>query len=383
MSDRRFIEIVKFIKNLYGNAEFIPLHTPRFIGNEKKYVIDTIDSTMVSSVGGYVNAFEDHVKQFTGAKYAIAMSNGTVALQIALQLVGVKHGDEVLTQALTFVATANAIVHAGGTPVFIDSDVETMGMSPDSLDEFLNSNTVMREDGCYNAVTKKKISACLPMHTFGHPIKIERIKTLCDQFKIALIEDAAESLGSWNNGKHTGLSGTLGTLSFNGNKIVTTGGGGMIITDDEFVGKRAKHITTTAKISHPYEFFHDEVGYNFRLPNINAALGCAQMESLPGFLDSKRELASLYHDFFESQGVPFFTERKGTKVNYWLNCIILEGRKERNDFLEFTNSSGVMTRPIWTLMNKLPMYCRCQSTTLEKAHWLEDRVVNLPSSPRV
>ncbi|MFA6456846.1 MAG: LegC family aminotransferase, partial [Bacteroidota bacterium] len=362
MSDNRFSEITDFIKNLYGNPEFVPLHAPKFIGNEKKYVLDTIDSTMVSSVGAYVNEFEEKVKSFTGARFAIATSNGTVALQIALHISGVTHGDEVLTQALTFVATANAIVHAGGVPVFIDSDKETMGMSPDSLEEFLQQHTVQKDGSCFNTTTGKRIAACVPMHTFGHPVKIEKIQFLCEKHHIPLVEDAAESLGSWNNGKHTGLFGKIGTLSFNGNKTVTTGGGGMIITDDEHVGKRAKHITTTAKLPHAYEFFHDEVGYNFRLPNINAALGCAQMEVLPKFLESKRELAFLYKNFFEARGIRFWWEREGTKVNYWLNSIVLENRAERDEFLKFSNDKGVMTRPIWTLMNKLPMYQQAQKT---------------------
>jgi aminotransferase in exopolysaccharide biosynthesis len=383
MSDSLFNEIVVFIKNLYGNPEYVSLHAPRFIGNEKKYVIDTIDSTMVSSVGDYVNRFEDTIKQFTGAKYAVATSNGTVALQVALYLSGVNYGDEVLTQALTFVATSNAIIHAGGIPIFIDCDRETMGMSPDSLEEFLSTKTIIKEDYCLNATTKRRIAACVPMHTFGHPVKIEKIKDLCGKYKISLIEDAAESLGSWNDGIHTGRFGVFGTLSFNGNKTVTTGGGGMVITDDEKLGKRAKHITTTAKIPHTYEYFHDEVGYNFRLPNINAALGCAQMESLPKFLKAKREIASLYKQFFDSKGIQFFTERIGTEVNYWLNCIVLRDREERDQFLRFTNSCGVMTRPIWTLMNKLPMYQYCQKTSLENSIWLEDRVVNIPSSARV
>ncbi len=382
MSDPRFTLIVDFIKRLYGNPEFVPLHAPMFKGNEKKYVIDTIDSTMVSSVGSYVNTFEDYVRQFTGARYAIATTNGTVALQTSLYLAGVMHGDEVITQALTFVATANAIVHAGGIPVFVDSDKDTMGMSPDSLEEFLSGMTIQKEEGCYNATTKRKIAACVPMHTFGHPVRIEKIRTLCESCKIALIEDAAESLGSWNSGTHTGRFGIMGTLSFNGNKTVTTGGGGMILTDDEQLGKRAKHITTTAKIPHPYEFVHDEVGYNFRLPNINAALGCAQMENLQKFLENKRELAFEYQKFFESLDIEFVKERGGTTSNYWLNCIILKDRKERDRFLEFTNGHGVMTRPIWMLMNRLPMYNDCQATSLDLAQWLEDRVVNIPSSVR-
>ena len=360
--------------------EVIPLHAPVFSGNERRYVMDTLDSTMVSSVGKYVDQFEEAVKKFTGAKSAVATSNGTVALQIAMYLADVKHGDEVLTQALTFVATANAIVHAGGTPVFIDSDKETMGMSPDSLEEFLHSHTVQKKDGCHNKTTGRRIVACVPMHTFGHPVKIERIKELCAEHNLVLIEDAAESLGSWNKGTHTGLFGKMGTLSFNGNKTVTTGGGGMIITDDEQIGKRAKHITTTAKIPHAYEFIHDEVGFNFRLPNINAALGCAQMENLPMFLANKRTLASEYQTFFESMDVEFVKERSGTTANFWLNCIVLKDREERDRFLKFTNGQGVMTRPIWTLMNKLPMYSQCQCSSLRTAQWLEDRVVNIPSS---
>lgn len=382
MSNHRFQDVVDFIKHLYGDSEFVPLHTPIFYGNERKYVLDTIDTTMVSSVGAYVNLFEEKVKEFTGAQYAIATSNGTVALQIALILSGVKREDEVLTQALTFVATANAIVHAGGTPVFIDSDIETMGMSPDSLEEFLRLSTVRKDDGCYNVLTGKKIAACVPMHAFGHPVKIEKIKSLCEFYDIPLVEDAAESLGSWCNGKHTGLFGVVGTLSFNGNKTVTTGGGGMILTDNEKFGKRAKHITTTAKLPHPYEFFHDEVGFNFRLPNINAALGCAQMEVLGDLLELKRELAVLYKEFFDSRGIRFWSERQGTKVNYWLNAIVLENRSERDAFLQFTNSKGVMTRPVWTLMNKLPMYKDAQTMRLENAQWLEDRIVNIPSSAR-
>jgi perosamine synthetase len=383
MSDPRFLEIVDFIKQLFGPSEVIPLHEPRFIGNEKKYVLETIDSTMVSTAGKYVDLFEERVKDFTGARYSVATSNGTVALQIALNISGVQYGDEVLTQPLTFVATANAIVHAGGTPVFIDCDKDTMGMSAESLELFLSTQTIQKEDGCYNVATKKKISACVPMHTFGHPVKIENIKSLCDAHNILLIEDAAESLGSWSNGKHTGLFGKAGIVSFNGNKTITTGGGGMIITDNEKLWKRAKHLTTTAKVPHAYEYFHDEVGYNFRLPNINAALGCAQIENMPKYLESKRELALLYKNFFDSMNIRFWMERAGTKVNYWLNSIVLENRKERDEILELTNNHGIMTRPIWTLLDKLPMYQQCQKTNLTNAQWLEDRVVNIPSSVRV
>lgn len=383
MSEAFFRRTVDFVRNVFGGEGTIPLHAPRFSGNERAYVADTIESTMVSSVGAYVTSFEDRVREFTGAKYAVATSNGTVALQVALQLVGVSHQDEVLAPALSFVATANAVVHAGGVPVFIDSERETLGISPDALLAFLERSAERRADGCYDRQTGRRIAACVPMHTFGHPVRIERIVDVCRTYGIPVVEDAAESLGSWNHGRHTGLFGTVGTLSFNGNKTVTTGGGGMIITDDASIGARAKHITTTAKRPHPYEFFHDEVGYNFRLPNLNAALGCAQMERLPDFIASKRELARMYRDFFADEGVPFVTERDGTTVNYWLNCIVLKDRAERDAFLTYTNAHGVMTRPIWTLMNKLPMYASNPAGDLSVAQWLEDRVVNLPSSARV
>jgi len=382
MSDSVIKEIINFIRKWYKTDSVVPLHAPLFIGNEKKYVIDSIDSTFVSSAGKYVDQFEDMVKNFTGASAAVATVNGTVALQVALYLCGVKHNDEVITQALTFVATANAITHTGAVPVFIDSDRSTMGMSPDKLEEFLRTQTFQREGQCYNKISHRQISACVPMHTFGHPVDIVKIKTVCDEFHITLVEDAAESLGSYVGATHTGLFGTLGTLSFNGNKTITTGGGGMIITNDAKLAKRAKHITTTAKVPHTWEFVHDEVGFNFRLPNLNSALGCAQMESLPKFLENKRELALEYQKFFNLIDIEFIKERQGTTSNFWLNCIVLKDREERDHFLKYTNYNGVMTRPIWTLMNKLPMYRNCQATTLEIAQWFEDRVVNIPSSPR-
>ena len=383
MSESELKTIVHFIRQWYNTEMDIPLHAPLFVGNEKKYVIETIDSSFVSSVGKYVDRFEEMMKEFTGSAAAIATSNGTVALQVALQLCGVRYNDEVLTQALTFVATANAITHSGAIPVFIDSSRSTMGMSAEVLEKFLQEQTFQKEGHCYNKKTDRRISACVPMHTFGQPVDILKIKTICDEFNIILIEDAAESLGSTVGGIHTGLFGKLGTLSFNGNKTITTGGGGMIITNDVALAKRAKHITTTAKVPHAWDFFHDEVGFNFRLPNLNAALGCAQMENLPKFLENKRSLALAYQKFFESINVEFVKEREGTVSNNWLNSIILKNREERDQFLTYTNSHGVMTRPIWTLMNKLPMYQHCQSSSLETAHWLEDRVVNIPSTPRL
>ena len=376
--------IIKFIRNIYNTDGQIPLHEPRFIGNEKKYLNECIDSTYVSYLGEFVERFENMVKEFTGAQHAIATANGTLALHAALKLTGVEPGDEVLTQALTFVATANAISHCGAKPVFIDNEKENLGMSTEKLEEFLESEAVMKNDGyCYNKKTNRKILACVPMHVFGHPVKIDRITNICKRHNIIVIEDSAESLGSFYKNKHTGTFGKIGILSFNGNKIITTGGGGMIITDDEVFAKQAKHILTTAKVPHKWEFIHDEVGYNYRMPNVNAAIGCAQMENLPVFLENKRGLAREYKDFFEEMGIEFFSEKDGCRSNYWLNAIVLKDRAQRDEFLEYCHNNGVMARPVWTLMNKLPMYSNCQTIGLEDAQWLEDRVVNIPSSVRV
>jgi len=377
-------EIVGFIKKQFPGYDFIPLHEPRFIGNEKKYVIDCIDSTFVSSVGKYVDLFEQMVAEYTGSRYAIAAVNGTVALHTALLLAGVQKNDEVLTQAITFIATANAISYCGAEPVFLDSDRRSLGLSPEALKGFLSEHCYRREDGnTYNKKTEKRIAACVPVHVFGHPVQIDRIKAICERHNIVLLEDAAESVGSFVNGKHTGTSGRFGILSFNGNKIITTGGGGIILTDDEKSRKKARHLTTTAKVAHPWEYIHDEIGFNFRLTNISAALGCAQMETLPRFVENKRELASIYKDFFDSMDIPFVSEPDGCRSNYWLNTIILDNRKERDAFLEYSNNHGVMSRPIWALMPKLTMYSHCQTDALKNARWLEDRVVNIPSSVRV
>lgn len=374
-------EFVKLVKNIYNTEAFIPLHEPRFIGNEKKYLNECLDSTFVSSVGKFVTQFEELVAEYTGAKYAVACVNGTAALHVALLLSGVGAEDEVLTQPLTFIATANAISYTGAKPIFIDVDKSTMGMSPASLKEFLANHAEIKKQGTYNKLTGKRIKACIPMHTFGHPCKIDEIKEICANYKIELIEDAAESLGSYYKGKHTGSFGKFGTLSFNGNKTITCGGGGMLLTDDEEMAKKAKHITTTAKVPHKWEYVHDVVGYNYRLTNLAAALGCAQMEMLPKFIENKRTLAKQYAAFFENvENIEFITENNETQSNYWLNAVILENREERNKFLECTNDNGVMTRPIWTLMNKLEMFKECQCTDLSNAEWLEDRVVNIPSS---
>ena len=372
--------IVDFIKKTFNTQEFIPLHEPRFIGNEKKYLNDCIDSTFVSSVGKYVDTFEKEFAKKVGSKYAIATVNGTAALHISLILADVKKDDEVITQPLTFIATCNAISYIGAKSIFVDVDLDTMGLSPSSLLSFLETNCEIQDSKCINKTTGKTIKACVPMHTFGHSCKIDEIKDICDTWSIALVEDAAESLGSYYKDKHTGTFGKVGAFSFNGNKIITSGGGGVIVTDDEVLAKRAKHITTTAKIPHPFEYVHDEIGYNYRLPNLNAALLVAQLEQLDKFLDSKTELASLYEEFFKSQDIEFIKQPQNSKSNYWLQAVLLKDKKQRDEFLEFTNKNGVMTRPIWKLMNELEMFKECQKTTLENAKYLEERVVNIPSS---
>ncbi|HIP30360.1 MAG TPA: LegC family aminotransferase [Sulfurospirillum arcachonense] len=378
-----FETTVKFIQETYQTKAFLPLHEPVFFGNEKKYLNECIDSTFVSSVGKFVDQFEQMVAEYTGAKYAIATVNGTAALHIALKLVGTDEKSEVITQPLTFIATCNAISYCHAKPVFVDVDKDTMGLSPKSLKSFLETESIQKDGLCYNKTTGKKITAIVPMHTFGHPCKIDEIAAICNEYNIALVEDAAESLGSYYKGQHAGTFGKLAAFSFNGNKTITTGGGGMIITDDEALAKYAKHLTTTSKVPHPYEYTHDEIGYNYRLPNLNAALGCAQMEILDTILSNKRALASQYIDFFSKNNMSFVHELPNTKANYWLNAIILKDKKERDVFLKETNDRGVMTRPIWALMNKLDMFKECQSTDLSNALWLEERVVNIPSGVRL
>ena len=377
-----FNTILDFIKNQYKGLDFIPLHSPKFGGNEKKYLLDTIDSTFVSSVGAYVDLFESMMSKITNTQRSVAVVNGTAGIQVALRLAGVKQDDEVLTQALTFVATANAIMYNHAFPVFLDVDIDTMGLSPKSVDNFLNEFGDLREDGCYNKKTGRKISACIPMHTFGFPVHLDELIHVCNQWKIPVIEDAAESLGSEYKGRHTGSFGSMGVFSFNGNKIVTSGGGGCIVTNDIDTGIRGKHLTTTAKVPHPYEYVHDELGYNFRMPNLNAALACAQLEQLSSFLENKRKTALQYETFFKSMGIRFRTETPQTKANYWLMCIELENKVERDQFLKHTNDNHVMTRPIWKLMNTLTMYNQFQRDDLSNSKWLVDRIVNIPSSVR-
>ncbi len=376
--------ITDFIKHTYNTPPPINLHEPRFIGNEKKYLAECIDSTFVSYVGAFVTSFEDSVKAFTGSKYAVAMTNGTLALHLALRVCGVLPEDEVITQALTFVATANAISYIGAHPIFLDSDLDTLGLSPEKLLTFLKNETQKKEDGnTYNKKTGRRISACVPVHVFGHPARIADIVRICADYNLVVVEDAAESLGSFYQSQHTGTFGLASVLSFNGNKTITTGGGGMLLTNDEMIATSAKHLSTTAKIPHPWAFEHDEIGYNYRMPNLNAAVGCAQMETLDLFLSKKREQAERYATFFAQIGVDFIVEPKDSRSNYWLNTIMLNDRTERDAFLAYSHSQGVMTRPVWRLMSQLPMYKDALCGDLEQAEHLEARLVNLPSSVRV
>lgn len=373
--------IIDKIRALYNREEgFIPLHAPVFKGNEKKYLEECIDSTYVSSVGKFVDLFEVKMAEYTGSRQAVVCVNGTNALHMALRLVGVEQFDEVITQPLTFIATANAISYCYAEPLFIDVDRNTLGLSPDALETFLSSETVMKSNGCFNKTTGKRIKACVPMHTFGHPCRIDEIALICEKYKIELVEDAAESIGSYFKEKHTGTFGKIGVLSFNGNKTITTGGGGMMLFNDEALAQKAKHLTTQAKVPHPWNFVHDEIGYNYRMPNINAALGVAQLEKLDFYLERKRLLAKAYKSFFQYDSVSFFSEPVNCLSNYWLNVIIFESVNERDNFLKESNSQGVMTRPVWCLMNRLKMFENCQKGSLRNSEWLEKRIVNIPSS---
>lgn len=375
-----FDSLIRFVRDQYRTDEFIPLHAPVFRGRERELVLDTIDSTFVSSVGAYVDRFERDMAAFTASRRAVAVMNGTAALHIALKLADVVPGDLVVTQSLTFVATCNAIAYCGAEPLFVDVDRHTLGLSPTALDAWLSEHALIDDRGdCRTRVEHRRIRACLPMHTFGHPVELDALIAVCERWHLILIEDAAESLGSYYKGRHTGNFGKIGVLSFNGNKIMTTGGGGMLLTD-EATGKRAKHLTTTAKIPHPYEFVHDEVGYNYRMPNLNAALGCAQLEQLSTFLESKRALAQRYIAFFEDSDLQPIVEPEHCRSNYWLNGVICETPAQRDALLKATNDAGVMTRPIWALINRMPAYTSTMCGPLDNANWLEARVVNLPSS---
>lgn len=376
--------VIKFIRQTFNEPEsFIPLHAPCFLGKEKEYLCECIDSTYVSSVGKFVDRFEVMVAEYTSSKKAVVCVNGTNALHLALELVGIRCNDEVITQSLTFIATANAISYCRAHPVFIDVDRDTMGLSPDKMREWLIANANVINNECFNKTTRRRIKACVPMHTFGHPVHLEELVELCNEYHIELIEDAAESLGSFYKGKHTGTFGKIGILSFNGNKTITTGGGGMLLFQDEELANYAKYLSTQAKVPHRWEFVHDHIGYNYRMPNINAALGCAQMESIDNILANKRETAMKYKEFFKTiENTTFFDEPENCQSNFWLNTILLENKKEQERFLEYSNDHQVMTRPIWCLMNKLPMFSSCQADDLENTLWFEDRVVNIPSSVR-
>lgn len=379
--EAKYAKIVDFIRETFHKpAGFIALHEPLFVGNEKQYIEECLDSTFVSSVGKFVDRFEEDMARFTGAKKAVVCVNGTNALHLALKLAGVKQNDEVITQPLTFIATANAISYCGAHPVFVDIDKDTLGLSPNALELFLSQHTEQKTDGCYNKTTNRKIAAIVPMHTFGHPCRIDEIAEICQQYKIELVEDAAESLGSYFKGQHTGTFGKIGVLSFNGNKIITTGGGGMLLFNDEELAAKAKHLTTQAKVPHSWEFVHDEIGYNYRMPNINAALGVAQLEQIESYLNAKRKLAETYEKFFAHTEIQFIPEPENSCSNYWLNCILLSNRNERDVFLKYTNEHGIMTRPVWELMNRLPMFQNAQCGDLSNAEWIADRLVNISSS---
>ena len=376
----KFDSTIKHIKNSFGNKEFTPLHEPVFFGNEKKYLLNCIDSTFVSSVGEYVNLFEFGMAKLTNTKRSVAVVNGTSALQVSLRLAGVKSGDEVITQALTFVATANAVSYLNAQPIFIDVDIDTMGLSPQALLSFLDEYGELRENGTYNKKSGKKISACMPMHTFGFMCRIDEIVSICTKWKIPVVEDAAEALGSTYKEKSAGSYGLINAFSFNGNKVITAGGGGAITTNDNDLAIAAKHLTTTAKVDHPWEYIHNEVAYNYRMPNLNAALVCAQLENLKEIKKRKKRLYGEYQSFFFKMGLQLVGVPDDTDWNYWLISLMLENKKDRDLFLKETNKNNVMTRPIWTLIHKLPMYKYCQRDRQSNAEFLEERIVNIPSS---
>ena len=376
-------QIMEAIREVVGPGQ-VALHEPSFNGNEWLYLKECLDSNYVSSSGKFVDQFELSLAQYTGAKYAISVVNGTAALQIALKLAGVNSGEEVLLPALTFVATANAISYLGAIPHFVDSEERSLGIDVLKLREYLSANTEEQSGLCVNKSTNRVIRALVPMHTFGHPSDLEQLLSIARDFNLVLIEDAAESLGSFYKGQHTGTFGLLGSLSFNGNKTITTGGGGAILTNDETLARRAKHLTTTAKISHKWEFDHDEIGYNYRMPNINAALGCAQIEKLPEKVIAKRELFKRYKEEFKLiSGASIFEESSNCQSNYWLQTLLLEddSLRLRDSVLDASNNVGIMTRPAWKLISNLAPYGNSPAMSLEGANSLYRRAINLPSSP--
>jgi hypothetical protein len=373
--------IVEFVRDVYQTNEFIPLHAPTFDGNEKQYVLETIESTFVSSVGKFVDDFEHKIESYTGTTKAVATVNGTAALHAALYMAGVQCGDLVITQALTFVATCNALYHMGAEPIFVDVSPVSLGLCPKAVDAYLTEFAELTEHGCIHKQTRQPIRAVVPMHTFGHPVELDELVAVCQKWQLALVEDAAESLGSFYKGQHTGTIGDFGAVSFNGNKIITTGGGGMVLCKNAEQGARTKHVTTTAKVPHPFEFYHDEPGFNYRMPNLNAALGCAQMEVLEQYLAQKRDLAGSYQDLFRGTDFQFVVEPEYAQSNYWLNAIICPDVETREAVLKQTNDAGVMTRPIWQLMHRLPMFANVMRGDLTQSEFIEAHLVNLPSSP--
>ena len=374
--------LINFIRDVFNTNDNIPLHTPFFGGNEKNNITETIDSTFVSSVGSYVDAFESELAAFCQAPYSVAVVNGTAALQTALYLAGDRANDIVITQSLTFVATCNAIHWLGGEAAFVDVSMKTLGMCPNSLSTFLSTHCDYLDGQCIYKKTEQVVKAVVPMHTFGHPAEIDALAKICETWGIALVEDSAESLGSTFKGKSLGTFGQYGALSFNGNKIITTGGGGAILCKSEMAYKKIKHFTTTAKVPHRFEFFHDEVACNFRMPNLNAALGCAQLAQLQKFITNKRELASIYEDFLSEGPYTFVKEPEGCVSNYWLNAVICKDESQRDLLLSSSNDAGIMLRPVWTPMHLLPMYAKSIRGPLDNTEWLAKRLVNLPSSVR-
>lgn len=375
--------IVAALRTVAGDRPVV-LHEPEFAGREWAYVKECLDTGWVSSVGKFVDRFEHDLAAWTGARHAVAVVNGTAGLQVALQVSGVRPGDEVFVPALSFVATANAVMHAGAVPHFVDSSHETLGLCPHALRDYLRDIAVRRDGASVNRHTGHRLGAIVPMHAFGHPVDLPALLAVGDEFGLPVVEDAAESLGSRLGGRHTGTFGRCGVFSFNGNKVITTGGGGAIVTDDPALARHAKHLTTTAKLPHRWAFRHDEVAYNYRLPNINAALGCAQLEQLDGFLRRKRALADRYADAFAGvAGVTLFRERAGTTANYWLQTLLLDtaAREQRDAVLAATNDANLMTRPVWELLQTLPMYAQCPSMPLDTASDLAARIINIPSSP--
>lgn len=373
--------LVEFVRDTYQTNEFIPLHAPTFDGNEKVYVTETIESTFVSSVGKFVDEFEQKIEAYTGSAKAVAAVNGTAALHAALYMAGVERGDLVVTQALTFVATCNALYHMGAEPIFVDVSPVSLGLCPKAMDQYLAQNAEVTEKGCIHKQTGKRIRAVVPMHTFGHPVELDELIAVCLKWQLILVEDAAESLGSFYKGQHTGTFGDYAAISFNGNKVITTGGGGMILCKTKEQGARTKHVTTTAKVPHPFEFYHDEPGFNYRMPNLNAALGCAQMEVLESYLVQKRQLAEQYQHFFAGSDFTFVTEPEYATSNYWLNAIICPDTASRDHMLDQTNSVGVMTRPIWQLMHRLPMFENALRGDLTQSEFIEAHLINIPSTP--